>query len=247
MTAELAIFLDPALDGATNMARDECLLYDLDIAPAALRLYSWEPATLSLGYFQRLGDLSTQPADIRALPIVRRTTGGGAILHDLEITYALVVDDTLPLGRVAPTGLYQLAHQAWAEVLRAAGVTCETAPDDAPLPSPRSGPFFCFETPGRTDLLLNGRKLLGSSQRRIPGRVLQHGSLMLDQRYAAHPGARLPEAARVDVEAWGQSFGSRVAHGLGLRPATRAWTGRQKTDVEARRARYASPEWTAKR
>lgn len=247
MTAELAFFMDAPLDGATSMARDESLLYDIELAPAALRLYRWEPATISLGYFQRLGDLSTQPAEIRALPVVRRTTGGGAILHDREITYALVVDDTLPFGRVGPTGLYQLAHRAWADVLRAAGVECDTAPDDAPLPSPRSGPFFCFETPGRTDLLLDGRKLLGSSQRRIPGRVLQHGSLMLDQRYAAHPGARLPDPAGVDAEAWGRAFATRVAQAMELRLAPREWSPRQMVDVDARRARYASPEWTAKR
>ncbi|MCA9244368.1 MAG: lipoate--protein ligase family protein [Phycisphaerales bacterium] len=247
MPAELACYYDAACDGPSNMARDECLLYDEGVAPAALRLYAWEPATLSLGYFQRIGDLSAQPAEIRALPVVRRTTGGGAILHDREITYALIVDQSLPIGRVGPTGLYELAHQCWAQTLRAHGVDSDTAPDDAPLPSPRGGPFFCFEKPGRTDLSLAGRKLLGSSQRRIPGRVLQHGSLMLGQRFSAHPGAQLSDVADVDVDAWRRDFAARIADALQLALTPRVWTSRQLADVDVRRARYASPEWTAKR
>ena len=113
MNRVLHILRDPALDGPTNMARDEHLLHSAPLRPAVLRLYAWTPPTISLGYFQRYADVAGLPADLRDLPVVRRITGGGAILHDREVTYSLVLDNSVPVATQTPLALYQLVHECW--------------------------------------------------------------------------------------------------------------------------------------
>jgi len=238
---------DPPLDGPTNMARDEALLYCERVAPAALRIYFWDPPTISLGYFQRFTDVAKLPADVRDLPIVRRATGGGAILHDREITYSLLLDESIPIARKAPVELYRTVHDCWRTVLVQAGFETSLAPEEFPMPSPRSGPFFCFERPGRTDLLHDGAKLLGSAQRRIPGRVLQHGSLMLEQRFRTHPGADLHAPSHNAAESWIEQFISELSERLHLIPQPQVWSDALLADADQRRERYACAEWTQRR
>lgn len=244
MTPVLHVISDGAFDGPTNMARDEHLLYSESLRPAALRLYGWAPPTISLGYFQRYGDLAALPEDVRGLAVVRRPTGGGAILHDREITYCLVCDDTLAAARTAPAELYRLVHECWRAALRDDWPMIELAPESFPLPTPRTGPFFCFEKPGRTDLLIGEQKLLGSAQRRIPGRVLQHGSLLLGRRFAAHPGASLNEPPAALVAAWVERFVAALSERLGLRPVAAAYDAQMLADVDRRAAKYAGAAWT---
>jgi len=243
----LHVLHDPPLDGATNMARDEALLHADTFRPAVLRLYAWAPPTLSLGYFQQADDLAALPPAIRGLPVVRRLTGGGAILHDREVTYCLVLDDSVPLARQSPLALYEAAHTAWRDALAADGLAADLAPPDFPLPTPRTGPFFCFAKPGRTDLVFEARKVLGSAQRRVSGRVLQHGSLLLAQRFPGHPGADLGDPPPAVVARWTARFEERLADALGLvrRPAD--WTPDLLADVAARRAKYADAAWTRRR
>jgi lipoate-protein ligase A len=243
----LHVFRDPPLDGPANMARDEHLLHSGSLRPAVLRLYAWSPPTISLGCFQRYGDLAHLPPALRELPAVRRCTGGGAILHDRELTYCLALDDSLPAGRLPPAELYGLVHRLWRDVLAADGWPARMAPDSLPFPSPRGGPFFCFERPGRTDLLLDGGKVLGSAQRRIPGRTMQHGSLILGRRFDAHPGAHLGEPAADVIERWTEAFLQDLARELGLAPRPAAWTPPRLADVQQRRARYAGDEWLRRR
>lgn len=239
----LHVLRDPPLDGPTNMARDEHLLHAAELRPAVLRLYRWHPATLSLGYFQRYAEVERLPPELRGLAAVRRITGGGAILHDQEQTYCLVLDESHAMARRSPIALYELVHGAWREALEAEGVFASPAPDDWPLPTPRSGPFFCFEKAGRTDLLLGEGKLLGSAQRRVAGRVLQHGSLILGRRFAAHPGASLALSGPAQVERIVSGFCGALAARLGLPACEAAWTETALADVAARRARYAGDDW----
>ena len=245
-TPPLWVFRDEPLDGPTNMARDEHLLYSEAVRPAALRIYAWRPATISLGYFQRFERLAELPDELRALPVVRRQTGGGAILHDREVTYCLVVDDTVALARQSPPALYAAAHECWREALRESGTESELAPDHLPLPTPRTGPFFCFEKPGRTDLVVGDRKLLGSAQRRIPGRVLQHGSLLTANPFAAHPGADLRERDAARIRGWIDRFILHLGERLTLEPRDSAWNAEALADVQSRRQKFASDEWTCR-
>ena len=239
----LYVFRDPPLDGPTNMARDEFLLHSQALRPAALRIYGWSPPTISLGYFQRYEAVSRLPEDVRGLDVVRRPTGGGAILHDREITYCLVVDDSLEVARRTPGELYRLVHACWRDAILAEHSGVEMAPDSLPPPSPRTGPFFCFEKPGQTDLLLGPGKLLGSAQRRIPGCVLQHGSLLLGQRFASHPGAHLNDPPAELIERWTAAFVAALATALELEPEAVAWTDERLTHVAELRDKYAGDAW----
>ncbi|MFO0840723.1 MAG: hypothetical protein U1D55_19625 [Phycisphaerae bacterium] len=241
----LIVFRDPPLDGPTNMARDEHLLHAHD--SPAIRIYAWRPPTISLGYFQPFSAIEALPAELRALAVVRRLTGGGAILHDREVTYALTLGAALPIARQSPASLYALVHECWRAALARHGVATSLAPDAYPLPSPRGGPFFCFEKPGRTDLLFGDAKLLGSAQRRLPGRTLQHGSLILGQRYTAHPGARLDEPGARTVNDIVDLFLTHVSDALHLPLFAGGWTPAMLSDVGLRRERYAGDAWTRKR
>lgn len=116
---DLLVLLDPPLSGIDNMARDEALL---NLAAAgevgpALRFYEWSPPTLSLGYFQQLG-AGAEHAASRACPVVRRASGGGAILHDRELTYALALPGAHPLAARAEP-LYRAVHQSLIAALAA--------------------------------------------------------------------------------------------------------------------------------
>jgi lipoate-protein ligase A len=241
--APLQVYHDAPLDGPTNMARDEHLLYSSAVPAAALRIYGWTPPTISLGYFQRYEALAELPPEVRDLAVVRRPTGGGAILHDREVTYCLVVDGSLPIAKQAPAALYELAHVCWRDAIAGEEPRAELAPAELPFPSPRTGPFFCFQKPGRTDLVVGEDKLLGSAQRRIPGRVLQHGSLLLGRRYAAHPGGHLHEPPAETVSRWVAAFVAGIAAALRLEALAMLWDAEQLGDVAVRREKYASPEW----
>lgn len=243
----LTVFEDPPLDGPSNMARDEYLLYADEYAPAALRLYGWSPPTISLGYFQRFDDVRNLPEEVRGLAVVRRSTGGGAILHDREVTYCLTLRDSIPMARTAPVDLYRMVHECWARAVSPDGPHLELAPDSFPFPNPRSGPFFCFEKPGKTDLLLNGGKALGSAQRRASGRVMQHGSFLLGKRFAAHPGAHLGEPPTPVVRAWCDRFVGEVAQALGLDVVRGAWSAAALADIMQRREKFAGDDWNRMR
>jgi len=188
----LRVIFDGARSGAENMAVDEAVLLAVNegTAPMTLRFYRWSEPTISLGYFQTYGQFQDQDEDIRRLPLVRRQTGGGAILHDDEITYSLVVSlqDKVPATDI--TDLYQLVHDAFIAVLGKRDVEVGYRGGQESGNSQR-GPFFCFARAHRLDLVLEGEKLLGSAQRRMKHAVLQHGSLILGRHFAQQPSAEL--------------------------------------------------------
>ncbi len=239
--------LDDALDGVTNMARDEALLQSVGKghSPPTLRFYRWSPATISLGYFQEIAAFEALDRPARDLAVVRRQTGGGAILHDLELTYSL----TLPLGDVllgdgTPNALYDHVHKVFSTWMGDQGVRAEGGPAGNASCS-HGGPFFCFERHGCLDLLVNGRKILGSAQRRTRDAVLQHGSFILDHRYPQQQCASLAEFALVDI---GQHLGSLAGAILPDCDATPStWMEYELTLAESFHSKYSDPAWTRKR
>lgn len=167
---------EAATVAVANMARDEALL--LSESSAALRLYGWAPHAVSLGYFQRLADFADLPAGTQ---VVRRLTGGGAIHHGSEITYALALDAHLLPADVDQS--YALMHDAIVRAVRAVGGDAHRL-EHGPAPGARPHDRWCFAVPGRHDLVdAAGRKVCGSAQRRLRTprgpRVLHHGSLVL--------------------------------------------------------------------
>jgi lipoate-protein ligase A len=174
---------DPA-DGASNMAIDAAILECLEAASAGqptLRFYSWETPTLSLGYFQTLRSRASHPDSLHA-PLVRRASGGGAIVHDRELTYSLTIPDTLVMG--AARDLYRQVHDAFREALRPWGIHPRRFAE-LETEGPAGEPFLCFQRRTDDDLVLQGYKVLGSAQRRGREGVLQHGSLLIAASVAA--------------------------------------------------------------
>ncbi|HEX4149144.1 MAG TPA: biotin/lipoate A/B protein ligase family protein [Pirellulales bacterium] len=176
------LLVDRPSGGAWNMAVDELLADDAAAQGRwNLRLYQWERPTLSLGYFQRAGDRAAHPASA-ACPLVRRPSGGGAIVHDRELTYCLAVCEQHPLAADAAR-LYRAVHQSLVEALAGLGIPAEL--NETASTAPAAEPFLCFQRRSAGDVLVLGHKVIGSAQRRRRGAILQHGSILL----AASPAA----------------------------------------------------------
>jgi lipoate-protein ligase A len=181
-------FLDPAAAGDWNMAVDQWLLEQAVTAGfSAARFYQWSPATLSLGYFQREKgdcppfDKGTVP--FFSCPAVRRLTGGGAILHDRELTYSFVLAPNHPLAPLRQQ-LYQLVHNSLIDVLADWSIGAALHSGGAGKPESEE-PFLCFERRSPGDVVFAELKIGGSAQRRRRGAVLQHGSILLEKSPAA--------------------------------------------------------------
>jgi lipoyl(octanoyl) transferase len=227
------------------MATDEALLRSaLDGGVASLRFYTWDVPTLSLGYFQSHADRLADP--LRAdVAWVRRPTGGAAILHHLELTYALA----LPAGPPWHTTESWLCrfHHAVAAALKGFGVESHAVVCGEER---KLGPFLCFQhqTPG--DLLVGGHKVVGSAQRRPHGATMQHGSILL--RRSAHAPA-LPgiaevsrvHAAEADLE---RAIVQALRKDTGWTFEPGDWTAAEQTAAkELECTKYATPDWNAKR
>ncbi|MBL8094165.1 MAG: lipoate--protein ligase family protein [Anaerolineales bacterium] len=177
----------PPLAGALNMAIDEAILNAIaaGAAPPTLRFFAWDPPTLSLGYGQPIADVDPARLATRGWGLVRRPTGGRAILHTDELTYSVAapMDEPRVVGSVVESyrrlsagllaGLQRLGLQARAD--RKDPTQTVRGPDGAPVMNP-----VCFEVPSDYEITADGRKLLGSAQVRKRGVVLQHGTLPLD-------------------------------------------------------------------
>ena len=192
------LLIDPPADGAWNMAVDEALLIETaQTETPTLRLYQWQSPTLSLGYFQRHED-RIQHSSSLAAEVVRRWSGGGAILHDRELTYSIVLPAAHPFARDTQT-LYRTVHQAIIGLLERllSSVATEWQFKSCVQSAPgeqTAEPFLCFQRRSPGDVLLRPTKqsgnsldykILGSAQRRRRGVVLQHGSLLLNRSLMA--------------------------------------------------------------
>jgi lipoate-protein ligase A len=180
------LLIDAPQSGPWNMAVDEALLETAaERGIGTLRFYQWQAPTLSLGYFQSLTDRA-QHSPSRNCPVVRRASGGGAILHDHELTYSLAIPK---LGTAAARALYDAAHLALIAALADLGLAaslfralegCTTGRGEAPS-GRGSEPFLCFQRRTCTDVIFGEAKIAGSAQRRRRGAVLQHGSVLLER------------------------------------------------------------------
>jgi lipoate-protein ligase A len=177
------LLLDPPAPGAWNMAVDEVLLDGVAAgsAPPTLRFYEWAPPCLSLGYFQPFEVVDVGGCRSLGIDVVRRPTGGRAILHDRELTYSVA----LPLrllgddGAVLPS--YHRLSLALEGGLKRLGVPVVLAPESAAQAVADHGPV-CFDRPSAHEILLDGRKLVGSAQTRRATAILQHGSILIEPR-----------------------------------------------------------------
>jgi lipoate-protein ligase A len=177
------LLVDGALPGAANMARDVAMLDAVAAGEAepSLRLYGWDPPCLSLGRHQGVEAADLKFCRAEGIDVVRRPTGGRALLHHLELTYAVVA----PLGEgPLPRGLqeaYRLICGALVRAMRSLGVAAELTGGEVnlELPGPRTT-VPCFEAPAGGEVVVRGRKLIGSAMRAHAGAILQHGAIVLD-------------------------------------------------------------------
>lgn len=241
--ARLRLLPDVVADGAWNMAADDALLESASAGVASLRFYGWEPPTLSLGYFQ-----PAEPArawgKLGELAWLRRPSGGAALVHHHELTYALA----LPAGPA-----WQTADRSWPvrwhrliqAVLAELGIATQLCEEER-----RFGDVLCFlhHTPG--DVLLGACKVVGSAQRKGRGALLQHGGILLAQ--SPHtpilPGiveltgrsVRPAELQALLVEQISQ------ATGWAIEPDD--WTPAETAFIPSRQtSRYQAAAWNAKR
>jgi len=243
------LLIDPPADGPTNMARDEALLEAVGAgtSPVTLRFYRWSPPTISLGYFQPFSEYARLAPPAGTLPIVRRLTGGGAILHDQEWTYCLALPTGHPLAQAPPAYLYEIVHRAIVEALGAYGVQASLRTRTPAEPRARRAAFFCFARASAYDIVLSGAKVAGSAQRRRHDGVMQHGSLILASRFEQHPVGRLPaEITRATSELIG-----RITTALGQQCQITwnpgRWSRQELQTAAELRAKYASQAWTQRR
>jgi len=230
---------------AGNMALDEALLRVPEPRPT-LRTYGWDPFTLSLGYFQDVSRERVADFRDRGFGVVRRPTGGGAIFHADELTYAFVC----PTGTVGvpdddARGAYDLVHGAIGRALARAG-TESVVRGDTPLLSDTGvpGEFWCFYESSEFDLVAGRRKLVGSAQRRTGRGFLMHGSIPVSRNdetpEAADAGTTADTLARLLVE--------ELSAGLGAEFEPAGMTGEElAVAAELEAFRYASDRWTFRR
>lgn len=237
------------LPGAAQMALDEALLESVSARPdaAVLRTYEWAEPTLSLGYFQTVASAEADPR-WRGVPLVRRSTGGGAIWHDRELTYTIVLPRSHSATR-RPADLYRAVHGAIAAAFESFGVILRPRGESG-SENASGRPFLCFTDHDPEDMVLESVKIVGSAQRRRPGSVLQHGSILL----ARSP--RTPElpglAELVDYPPSVSSLSSRlttlIPARLDLDPSAddvAVEERRLASDLET--SVHRSPDWIRKR
>lgn len=251
------------LDGAWNMALDEAILLSrlAGAGPPTLRFFGWAPPTVSVGYGQRLdGGIDLDAIGRLGLGLVRRPTGGSAILHegpDRELTYSVTAAAGDFPGADDLLGTYRWIGDALCAGLRALGAPVEMVPVQ---PSdPASMPAFCFARTGSYELEVAGRKLVGSAQRRQGRAFLQHGAIMLGadphRLRQVFPGGADPLGGMTTLEAvLGRrpafaevaeklAAGLGAAHGIGVAPGR--LSGEEMALAESLvRGKYGTAEWT---
>ena len=252
------VVFDPPRDGAANMAVDHALADTVEPDAGWLRLYSWVRPTLSLGRNEPAADVCDfARAGRLGIDVVRRPTGGRGVLHDAELTYA-VVAPVAAVGRLRAA--YAVVHAGLAAGLRSLGADARLAAGVAPGP-PRAG--ACFDATAGGEVVAGGRKLTGSAQARIGRAMLQHGSVLIDgtqelaRELCRQPaGAGTPPASTTLREQLGRApswaaVATAVAEGLAAELDTETADGElpQAANrlIPMLESRYRSREWTLRR
>jgi lipoate-protein ligase A len=189
------------------MGVDEALLdtYAADDSPETptLRLYGWDPPTLSMGSRQPARD-AHDPRYLRAegIALVRRPTGGRAVLHEHERTYTVAGSLRGGFFPAGVTDSYRRIASALLTALRGLGIAAAMEGEGADHPGP-AGPALCFDRPSDHEITVSGRKLVGSAQLRRRGAFVQHGSILvraLPERLARAAGSASPGDSLIDLE-----------------------------------------------
>ncbi|MBV6683766.1 biotin/lipoate A/B protein ligase family protein [Rossellomorea sp. RS05] len=278
MEKEIWRFIDSGhCSPSFNMALDEALLdwHSEGKIPPTIRFYGWDPATLSIGYFQKVEkEINMENVKKHNLGFVRRPTGGRGVLHEHELTYSVIVSEDHPDMPKTVTEAYRVISEGILQGFRALGLEAyfavpKTAEEREGLKNPRSA--VCFDAPSWYELVVEGRKVAGSAQTRQKGVILQHGSILLDLdedklfSLFNYPNDRVKErmqrafkskavamneisAEPVTMEMAKDAFknGFEDGLGIGLEPYELSLEETQYVEKLAKE-RYESDEWNYKR
>ena len=169
-------------DGYRNMATDEAVLIGLQkgISDPILRIYKWDPPTISIGYFQKHSDIDFEKCSEDGIMVVRRLTGGRAVLHDIELTYSILFTD-VDFTPFKKKEIFEYIARALTESLHLLGIDAKMAEKSrGDLKSPN-----CFASPAQYEIETKGKqKLIGSAQVIKKNVVLQHGAIPLTTAYS---------------------------------------------------------------
>ncbi|MBO8163168.1 MAG: lipoate--protein ligase family protein [Brevibacillus sp.] len=269
--------LTQGLSPAMNMAIDEAILikHSEGSVPPTVRFYTWEPATLSIGYFQKAEkEIDVAAVERHGLGFVRRPTGGRAVLHDQELTYSVIVSESHPKMPGSVTEAYKvismgLLHGFQQLGLKAEMVSLATEEEKAKYSSP--GSSACFDSPSWYELVVEGKKVAGSAQTRQKGVILQHGSILLDMdvdllfSLLRFPSERVKQrmvesfrqkavtinevrSTPVSLDQAIEAFKQGFASGLDVQLVTQSLTDEEMALAEELvRTRYATREWNFRR
>lgn len=205
MMRQWRLIYDSPANGAHNMAVDDAILESVIAGESlpTLRFYAWSPPCLSLGYAQSAEDADLARIEAFGWEIVRRPTGGKAILHTDELTYSVAMPSDHPLAIGDIVESYRRISQALIAALQFLGVDPHS---EKMTPNGEQPGAVCFETPSHYEITVGGRKLIGSAQMRRKNGVLQHGSLPLYGDLGricdalAYPDAITRESAKQKVD-----------------------------------------------
>ena len=263
------LLVHPPASGIWNMAVDEAILESIGLGESlpTIRLYSWDPPCLSLGYSQSIHDVDLGRLAEKGWGLVRRLTGGRAILHADELTYSVIAthENYLVAGTLLES--YQRIAKGLLRSLNILGISGEINQDQPVINSSRSGPV-CFEVPSAFEITFHGKKLIGSAQARRKQGVLQHGSLPLngdlgriievlafaDDNSRSESLARLMNHATnvemitgssLDLESAGMAFQEAFQSDLDLDLLPGELSIKEKEKIsELMRVKYSNSEWT---
>jgi lipoyl(octanoyl) transferase len=218
------LIIDGRIDGLSNMAIDSALLDEVDASSdfrTIVRFYGWRRPTVSLGRNQTIDKaVDVEYCTANGIDVVRRPTGGRAVLHDDELTYAVISNDSSFFGDTIYAN-YKRVSEALCLGYTRLGVPAVLAPDTRKAAAvANGGDPPCFLSPSRYELMVDGRKIVGSAQRRVRRCFLQHGSMPITcNREVLARATRLPDASPLEREMAG------VAEFLPERPAIEQLTG----------------------
>jgi lipoate-protein ligase A len=248
---DVRLILDPPAPGCLNMAIDEALFESASRGETILRFYSWVPATLSLGYFQAYEDRQLHPAS-EGLDVVRRSTGGGAIVHDQELTYSFVTPISHRFSRDHQQ-LVRAFHETLCDSLSnwqiSANLYRLTPSGPTQMRQSSKQSFLCFQRREIDDVILGDTKIAGSAQRRRRNALLQHGSVLLAKSSHAPEllgignFAKLPTADTL-IDAWAGNIATRLGANFVLSKIVHKEYQAAENHV---RKRYGAEEWLKRR
>ncbi|QQK75903.1 lipoate--protein ligase family protein [Salicibibacter cibarius] len=278
MEKEKWLFIDSgACSPSYNMALDEMLLHwhSEGLIPPVIRFYEWNPATLSIGYFQKIHkEINLEAVERHGLGLVRRPTGGRGVLHDKELTYSVIVSEDHPYMPATVTEAYRVISTGLLEGFKALGLNAsfsvpssESAREE--LKQPRSA--VCFDAPSWYEMVVEGRKISGSAQTRQKGVIMQHGVLLIDldteqlfdvflypservrrrmQKAFADKAVPINDLTneKLDVDDIRAAFTEGFERGLEINLSRYELTPTQEKEVrELAKSRYENEEWTYRR